>query len=117
MDLGHPTTVLHEDGKTIITVYPKGHGKGGIVYKRSDDGGLTWSERLPTPATTIIVSLALAATLAVPSPSRGRRWPLWRLVPFVEADDVMVSQGQPATVISFPALRAGQDRQTAATGP
>jgi len=26
--LGHPTTVLLEDGKTILTVYPKGHGKG-----------------------------------------------------------------------------------------
>ena len=48
--LGHPTTVLLEDGKTILTVYPKGHGKGGIVYKRSADGGLTWSDRLPTPA-------------------------------------------------------------------
>ena len=48
--LGHPTTVLLEDGSTILTVYPKGHGKGGIVYKRSTDGGLTWSERLPTPA-------------------------------------------------------------------
>ncbi|MEN9576068.1 MAG: hypothetical protein RL514_3923 [Verrucomicrobiota bacterium] len=48
--LGHPTTVLLEDGKTILTVYPKGHGKGGIVYKRSADAGLTWSDRLPTPA-------------------------------------------------------------------
>jgi len=47
--LGHPTTVLLEDGKTILCVYPKGHGKGGIVYKRSTDGGKTWSERLPTP--------------------------------------------------------------------
>lgn len=47
--LGHPTTVLLEDGRTILTVYPKGHGKGAIVYKRSTDGGLTWSERLPTP--------------------------------------------------------------------
>ncbi len=47
--LGHPTTVLLEDGKTILCVYPKGHGKGGIVYKRSADGGLTWSDRLPTP--------------------------------------------------------------------
>jgi hypothetical protein len=47
--LGHPTTVLLEDNKTILAVYPKGHGKGGIVYKRSNDGGLTWSERLPTP--------------------------------------------------------------------
>ena len=47
--LGHPTTCLLEDGKTILCVYPKGHGRGGIVYKRSQDGGLTWSERLPTP--------------------------------------------------------------------
>lgn len=47
--LGHPTTCLLEDGKTILCVYPKGHGRGGIVYKRSNDGGLTWSDRLPTP--------------------------------------------------------------------
>jgi len=47
--LGHPTTVLLEDGKTIIAVYPKGHGKGAIQMKRSTDGGVTWSERLPTP--------------------------------------------------------------------
>lgn len=48
--LGHPTTVLLEDGSTILTVYPKGHGAGEIVYKRSTDGGKTWSDRLPTPA-------------------------------------------------------------------
>jgi len=47
--LGHPTTALLDDGKTILTVYPKGHGRGAIVYKRSTDGGKTWSERLPTP--------------------------------------------------------------------
>lgn len=47
--LGHPTTVLLEDGKTILTVYPKGHGKGPIQYKKSTDGGKTWSDRLPTP--------------------------------------------------------------------
>jgi len=47
--LGHPTTVLLEDGKTILTVYPKGHGKGEIVYKKSSDGGLTWSERIRVP--------------------------------------------------------------------
>lgn len=47
--LGHPTTLLLEDGRTILCVYPKGHGKGAIVYKRSTDGGKTWSERLPTP--------------------------------------------------------------------
>jgi hypothetical protein len=47
--LGHPTTVLLEDGRTMLCVYPKGHGRGAIVYKRSADGGLTWSDRLPVP--------------------------------------------------------------------
>ena len=47
--LGHPTTLLLEDGKTILCVYPKGHGKGAILYKRSSDGGATWSDHLPTP--------------------------------------------------------------------
>ena len=48
--LGHPTTCLLEDVKTILCVYPQGHGRGAIVYKRSTDGGLTWTDRLPTPA-------------------------------------------------------------------
>lgn len=47
--LGHPTTCLLEDGKTILCVYPKGHGRGAIVYKRSTDGGLTWGNRIKTP--------------------------------------------------------------------
>lgn len=48
--LGHPTTALLEDGRTLLAVYPKGHGKGAILLKRSRDGGRTWSERLPVPA-------------------------------------------------------------------
>jgi len=69
--LGHPTTVLLEDGRTMLCVYPKGHGRGAIVYKRSDDGGMTWSERLPTPA-------SWATSLEVPTIHRvvdaeGRR--------------------------------------------
>ncbi len=47
--LGHPTTVLLPDGKTIYAIYPKGHAVGALVLKRSDDGGLTWSDRLPVP--------------------------------------------------------------------
>jgi len=47
--LGHPTTLLLEDGRTILCVYPKGHGRGAILYKKSTDGGKTWSDRLTTP--------------------------------------------------------------------
>jgi hypothetical protein len=47
--LGHPTTVLLDDGRTIIAVYPKGHGRGAIQMKRSTDSGRTWSGRLATP--------------------------------------------------------------------
>jgi len=47
--LGHPTTLLLEDGMTILCVYPRGHGRGEIMYKRSTDGGRSWGERLPTP--------------------------------------------------------------------
>jgi len=47
--LGHPTTVLLEDGKTILCVYPEGHGKGKIRMKRSEDGGKSWGEPLPVP--------------------------------------------------------------------
>lgn len=49
--LGHPTTFLCKDKKTIYCVYPKGHGRGAIILKRSDDGGKTWSNRLSTPKT------------------------------------------------------------------
>ncbi|MEZ5400938.1 MAG: sialidase family protein [Bryobacteraceae bacterium] len=48
--LGHPTTVLLEDNRTMLVVYPRGHGKGAIVLRRSRDGGLTWSAPLPVPA-------------------------------------------------------------------
>lgn len=47
--LGHVTTVLLEDGRTMLATYPKGHGRGAIVMKRSEDAGLTWGERLPLP--------------------------------------------------------------------
>ncbi len=47
--LGHPTTVLLDDNKTMYVVYPKGHGIGAVVMKKSMDAGLTWSDRLPVP--------------------------------------------------------------------
>lgn len=47
--LGHVTTCLLDDNKTILAVYPKGHAVGQWVLKKSTDGGLTWSDRLPVP--------------------------------------------------------------------
>ena len=46
---GHPTTVLLPDGKTMIAVWTLGHGGTCGPMKRSEDGGKTWSELLPTP--------------------------------------------------------------------
>lgn len=42
--LGHPTTALLEDDKTIYTVYPKGHGKGQLVA--GDRIRVIYAERL-----------------------------------------------------------------------
>ena len=47
--LGHPTTLLLDDDRSVLIVYPQGHGRGPVVMKRSPDGGLTWSSRLPVP--------------------------------------------------------------------
>jgi hypothetical protein len=46
---GHPTTVLLPDGKTMFAVWTLGHGGSCGPMKRSDDGGKTWSDPLPTP--------------------------------------------------------------------
>lgn len=46
---GHPTTTLMGDGKTMYCVWTHGHGGVCGPMKRSDDGGLNWSELLPVP--------------------------------------------------------------------
>jgi hypothetical protein len=74
--LGHPTTCLLEDGKTMLCVYPKGHGRGAIVYKRSTDGGLTWSERMPTPKSWE-TSLEVPTIHRVVDAARRKRLILW----------------------------------------
>ncbi len=43
--LGHPDSVLLNNGD-ILTFYPKGHGKGAILSKISDDGGVTYSKTI-----------------------------------------------------------------------
>lgn len=45
--LGHPTTVLFADGKTMLVAYPTGHGRGDLRLRRSPDGGKTWSDVNP----------------------------------------------------------------------
>lgn len=41
--LGHPSTVLLNDRKSILAAFPTGHGRGRLRLRRSADGGRTWS--------------------------------------------------------------------------
>ena len=41
--LGHPSTVLLRDGKTLLVSYPDGHGRGNLILRRSTDAGRTWT--------------------------------------------------------------------------
>ncbi|MBO5332890.1 MAG: exo-alpha-sialidase [Clostridia bacterium] len=43
--LGHPDSVLLGNGD-ILTFYPKGHGKGAILSKISDDGGVSYNKTI-----------------------------------------------------------------------
>lgn len=48
--MAHPDSVLLKNGN-ILTVYPKGHGKGAILNKVSKDGGVSWKDSVKnTPA-------------------------------------------------------------------
>ena len=47
--LGQPDMIRTQSGR-LITAYPIGHGKGPLVMRISDDGGLTWTEKTDIPA-------------------------------------------------------------------
>jgi hypothetical protein len=66
--IGHPSTTLTPDGRSILCAYPLGHGRGAIVLRRSDDGGRTWSDPLPTPANWT-TSLETPTLFRVPDPT------------------------------------------------
>ncbi len=74
--LGHVSTILLEDGHTILAAYPQGHGRGAIVMKRSADGGRTWSERLPVPP-SFATSREVPTLHRVTDPAGKRRLILW----------------------------------------
>ncbi len=46
---GHPSSVLLEDGKTMIMMYLDGHARAKLYWKKSFDGGRTWTDHLPVP--------------------------------------------------------------------
>ena len=43
--MAHPDSVLLKNGN-ILTMYPKGHGKGAVQNRISTDNGKTWSESI-----------------------------------------------------------------------
>ncbi|MDA2927547.1 glycoside hydrolase [Acidobacteria bacterium AH-259-G07] len=47
--MGHPSSVLLDDGRTMVMMYLNQHGRGRLMWQRSQDSGRTWSERLPLP--------------------------------------------------------------------
>lgn len=46
--LGHPDSVLLNNGD-ILTFYPKGHGKGAVLSKISDNGGISYDKEIENP--------------------------------------------------------------------
>lgn len=46
--LGHPDSVLLNNGD-VLTFYPKGHGKGAVISKISDNGGLSYDKEIENP--------------------------------------------------------------------
>lgn len=46
---GQPDMVLLDNNKTMIGVYPEGHGVGNVLMKRSEDAGKTWTQDTKTP--------------------------------------------------------------------
>lgn len=46
---GHPNSILLPDGKTMYVIWTIGHGGPCGQLKRSDDGGLTWTDKLDVP--------------------------------------------------------------------
>lgn len=70
------STLLLEDQRTILATYPRGHGKGPIVLKKSTNGGLTWSGRLPVPENWA-TSLETPTVFRTIDPSGKKRLILW----------------------------------------
>ena len=46
---GHPSTLLMPDGKTMFVIWTYGHGGPAGPVKKSENGGITWSDFMEVP--------------------------------------------------------------------
>ena len=47
--LGHPSSIISDDGDTITMMYLTGHALGNIRWVRSFDSGISWTKPQPVP--------------------------------------------------------------------
>jgi len=105
--LGQPNTVLLADGKTIIVGYPEGHGHPNTILKKSEDGGLTWSDRLKTPGN--FIDDHYAPTLHRLTDPKGKE----RIIIFVVTPYVMtsISEDNGQTWMPFKPVYPGENHK------
>ena len=62
--LGHPDSVLLNNGD-ILTFYPKGHGKGAVISKISDNDGVSYDKTIGSRTVANGYKVAKGAAVAI----------------------------------------------------
>ena len=119
--LGHPSTVLLDDQKTILAAFPTGHGRGALRLRRSPDGGKSWKagpnlnvalDELPTLFTTKLPNGKTRIVLITCVPKTGE-------LQWMDSDDQGVTwsplkkqqlKGNQGIIVAFASMWRVQDK-------